>query len=56
MPVKSEDCSLKGINDSPSEVPAPMKEIMAENSRALELLTRKSACSDSDKRPEGLGS
>jgi len=42
----------KGTSKIASKVPAPMKRVMAENSRALASLTTKSACSDSDKQPE----
>jgi hypothetical protein len=45
----------KGMSGIPAEVPAPMKAIMTENSRALDSLTKKSACSDSDKRSEDRG-
>jgi hypothetical protein len=51
MQNKSEDRPVKGVSDAVSEAPAPMRTIMAENSRALEtLLTKKSACSNSDKQ------
>jgi hypothetical protein len=48
--LASNGLAAKGVTDRALEVPAPMRAIMAENSRALESLTKKSACSDSDKQ------